>query len=374
MKFVIDENIPYIKGVFEPYGDVLYLRGSAITSETVRDATALIVRTRTRCDAALLEHSTVSCLATATIGFDHIDTDYCDERGILWNNASGCNADSVRQYMASALSALCKRKGLSLKGKTIGVVGVGHIGSRVAELAGLLGMRVLLNDPPRARKEGPTGFCSLEAVMHQANIITLHVPFVSEGEDATFHLVDEAFVRGLSRKPILINTCRGEVMATQTVLEARRKGVLSGLVLDCWEHEPRINLELLDAADIATPHIAGYSRDGKAQAATMAVRFISQALHLGLDEWKVTPTEKPEKPTIMLDGKGLSDEALVVEAVLATYDILQDDSALRRYPEHFERLREAYPVRREFPAFEITASNISAKARLMLCDLGFAVR
>jgi erythronate-4-phosphate dehydrogenase len=371
MKFVIDDNIPYIKGVFEPFGDVLYRSGSSISPEDVNDATALIVRTRTRCDASLLEHASVTCIATATIGYDHIDTDFCDKKGIFWANAPGCNAASVEQYVASALCTLSQQKGFSLQGKTLGVVGVGHVGSTIAKLAERLGMRVLLNDPPRSRKEGAQGFCSLSTVLRESDIVSLHVPLLYKGMDATFHMVDEAFIQQLSRTPILINTCRGEVMHTQTVYEARKKGLLSGLVIDCWENEPNIDVKLLNVADIATPHIAGYSRDGKANATTMVVRFISKTLQLGIDNWQVDSIEEPKTSQIRVDGNNMSDEAIVAEAILGTYDILRDDKALRLHPALFEQLRSAYPVRREFPACTLSLVNVSESIRLQLKQLGF---
>ncbi len=371
MKFIVDNNIPYIKGVFEPFGEVVYLHGAAISPAVVNDATALIIRTRTRCDASLLEHSSVTCIATATIGYDHIDTDFCDKKGIQWTNAPGCNAGSVEQYVASALCALSQQKGFSLQGKTMGVVGVGHVGSKVAKLAEHLGMKVLLNDPPRSRKEGATGFCSLDTILHEADVISLHVPLTYKGLEATFHMVDEAFIQELSRTPILINTCRGEVMDTKTVCKASKKGLISGLVIDCWENEPYIDIELLNVTDIGTPHIAGYSRDGKANATTMVVRSISKALNLGIDHWQITPNEPPENSPIQVVGNNLSDEAVIAEALLCTYDILRDDKALRCHPNQFEQLRGEYPVRREYAAYMLDLAGVSKSASLQLQQLGF---
>src|SRR5664279_1922618 len=176
MKFIIDDKIPYIQGVLEPFGEVVYLSGPKTTPEIVMDADAIITRTRTICNQHLLESSSVKFIATATIGYDHIDTDYCAKAGIQWTNAPGCNSKSVEQYIASALFVLAQMKGFHLKGKTIGVVGVGQVGSKVAHICELLGMKVLLNDPPRERAEGPKQFCSLREIMKKADIITLHVP------------------------------------------------------------------------------------------------------------------------------------------------------------------------------------------------------
>lgn len=373
MKFIIDDNIPYIKGVFEPFGDVVYLSGASITPETVTDATALIIRTRTRCDASLLGHSSVRCIATATIGYDHIDTGFCEKKGIQWTNAPGSNAGSVEQYVASSLCELSQRKGFSLRGKTMGVVGVGHVGAKVARLAENLGMRVLLNDPPRSEREGTEGFCSLDTIRREADIISLHVPLTRSGLDATFHLVDEAFVQQVKRKPILINSCRGEVMNTPCVIDACKKGLISGLVIDCWENEPQIHTGLLEVATIGTPHIAGYSRDGKANATTMVVQSISRALQLGLDHWCVSPNEPPCPSTITVNGKKLSDEAVITKAILCAYDIHRDDNALRLHPDYFEQLREDYPVRREYPAFALSLEDVSKNASQQLRQLGFTI-
>jgi len=373
MTFIIDDKIPYIKGVLEPFGEVLYLPGASITPSVVKNATALIIRTRTRCDATLLEGSSVSYIVTATIGYDHIDTAYCQAAGIQWMNAPGCNADSVVQYVASALLTLSQRNDFLLKGKTMGVVGVGQVGSKVALMAESLGMRVLLNDPIRSRNEGSAAFCSLDTLLQEADIISLHVPLTYIGEEATFHLVDDAFLQRVARNPILFNTCRGEVIHAASVIEARRQAVLSGLVIDCWEGEPYIDQGLLDVADIGTPHIAGYSRDGKANATTMAVQAVSQALHLGMDNWQVAPYEQPENPSIRVDATCLSDEAVIASVVQRTYDILKDDQALRLNPAQFEQLRENYPIRREFPAYTLKLAGVSKQAHRQLQQLGFVV-
>src|SRR5665647_1220940 len=255
-KIIIDDKIPYIRGAFEDVAEVIYLPGSKTTPEIVKDANAIVTRTRTNCNENLLKDSSVKFIATATIGFDHIDTDYCDAAGIKWTNAPGCNSKSVEQYIASTLMVLAQRKNLLLKDLCIGIVGVGNVGSKVARVCELFGMKVLLNDPPRQRAEGADAFVSLEEVMEQADIITLHVPLNMKGEDVTFHMADTAFLTSLKKKPILINSCRGEVMETVAVKTALKNGQLSEFVCDCWENEPDIDLELLSLTAIATPHIA----------------------------------------------------------------------------------------------------------------------
>jgi len=235
----------------------------------------------------------------------------------------------------------------------------------------LMGMKVLLNDPPRARKEGEASFCTLQEIKEKADIITLHVPLNRTGEDATFHLADEAFFRSLSRKPILINSCRGEVTETAALKEAVRKGLLTAVVLDCWEHEPDIDRELLQLADVATPHIAGYSRDGKANGTGMSVQAVSRFFGLGLDDWMPAAIEPPLNPIIELDGAGLDQEQVIAQAIRASYEVLQDYQALRNIPEQFEYWRGHYPVRREFPAYSIKAIHVEAETRQKLVEMGF---
>lgn len=373
MKFIIDDKIPYIHGALEPFGEVLYLSAPKTTPEVARDADAIITRTRTICNEHLLAGSTVKIIATATIGFDHIDTDYCDKAGIRWTNAPGCNSKSVEQYIASALFVLAKRKGFELKGKTIGVVGVGQVGSKVAKVCEIFGMKVLLNDPPRARMEGFEKFCSMEEIVQEADFISLHVPLNMQGEDATLHLADDRFFQSLKRKPILINSCRGEVLDTMAAKTAVRNELISGLVIDCWENEPDIDLELLNLTDLATPHIAGYSKDGKANGTTQSIQAISRFLGLGIDDWKAMNVEVPENTRIELDGSAMTPEALLSKAVLATYDIRTDDADLRRNTELFEKLRGDYPVRREYPVYTIKCLNIGQGMQEKLMALGFNI-
>jgi erythronate-4-phosphate dehydrogenase len=371
MKIIIDDKIPYIKGVLEPYAEVVYLPGKLTTAEVLKEADALVTRTRTTCNEAVLSGSRVNFIATATIGFDHIDTRYCEQAGIEWVNAPGCNAESVNQYVSSALFSYSIRKGFTLKGKTIGIVGVGQVGSRIARTCETLGMNVLLNDPPRERVEGASQFVSLHTIQQQADIISFHVPLNRGGADNTFHMVDEEFVRNLGRKPLLINTCRGEVLNSATVLEARQADKVSGLIIDCWENEPGLDLKLLKLVDFGTSHIAGYSKDGKANGTKMSIRAISKYFGLGIDDWEPSGVEPPSHPVINLDGAGRSEESVLAEAIRSTYRIENDDRALRENTELFERLRDDYPVRREFASHAIQAKDISPDIVGKLTKLGF---
>lgn len=373
MKIIIDNKIPYIKGAFDQVADVVYLPGSKTTPEIVRDADALITRTRTICDEKLLKGSKVRFIATATIGFDHIDTEYCRKAQISWTNAPGCNAESVNQYIASALFSWSLKKRTPLAGKTIGIVGVGQVGSRVEKLCKVIGMKVLLNDPPRQRNEGPGHFVSLETIQREADIITFHVPLNKSGEDATFHMVNHSFLQQLEKKPLLINSCRGEVFQTGEVIHAVKTGKVSGLIIDCWENEPDPEPELLDLVEFGTPHIAGYSKDGKANGTAMSVQAVSRFFGLGLDHWQPEGIEPPSNPVIEIDGAQRKENAILAEIILSTYDIGNDDEALRNAPERFEQLRGDYPVRREFSSYTIKPQNLDESTLNKCIKLGFKI-
>ena len=254
MKVIVDNKIPFIKEAIGKIADeVIYVPGKDFTPALVKDADALIIRTRTQCNRELLQGSRVQFIATATIGFDHIDTEYCHEAGITWTNAPGCNSASVAQYLQSTLLLINLLKGKNLSEMTIGIVGVGNVGIKVAKVARELGMRVLLNDLPREEKEGSTNFCSLQFLAEECDVITFHVPLYKEGKYKTFHLADEVFFRSLKRSPIIINTSRGEVIETAALLKALENDLISDAVIDVWENEPDINLSLLYKVFIGTP-------------------------------------------------------------------------------------------------------------------------
>ena len=312
MKIVADSYIPFLKGLLDDVAQVEYLSPTDITPEAVKDADALIIRTRTKCCEALLKGSKVRFIATATIGFDHIDTKYCAENGISWTNCPGCNADSVNNYINAALTTIF---GNDIKGKTIGIIGVGNVGSRVARMANGLGMKVLLNDPPRAEKEGAEKFVSLEEIKENADIITIHTPLNKE----TFHIINDEFLASCKKIPLIINAARGEVCDTASLLKYKGE-----IVLDCWEGEPNINLELLEKVALGTPHIAGYSVDGKANGTRMSVEAVCK--HFGIE--KTIKIEVPGKKGIPYYIKGESD-------------------ALKAHPELFELFRNNYPIRRD---------------------------
>lgn len=334
LTFVADSHIPFIREPLARLGDVRVLAPDDIDAAAVADADALLVRTRTRCDAALLAHSKVRFVGTATIGFDHIDRRWCADSGIRAVNAPGCNAPAVAQYVFATLARLINRP---MTQYTLGIVGVGYVGSIVERWARAMGMRVMLCDPPRSKAEGGDRWNSLLDIAEQADIITFHTPLTRDGDCPTFHLADRSFFRSLRRAPIVINAARGPVVDTMALVDAIRAGLVGPVVIDTWEGEPHINRELLDLVDIATPHIAGYSLQGKIRATAMVLDRLCD--FFGVER---PPLAVPEPP-------GVPDE-VTLAAVAASYDPMTDDRILRRHPDAFERLRDEYDLRDEVPA------------------------
>jgi len=383
MKFVIDNNIPFIEGVLEPFGRVLYLPGAEISAEDVRDADALIVRTRTKCNEKLLAGSSVKFIATATIGFDHIDTEYCESRNITWKSAPGCNSFSVQQYIASTLLNIAEDEKFDLKDKTIGIVGVGNVGTKVAKIAEVLGMKVLLNDPPREENDLPTEnsakitekFVTLEEIKKSADIITFHVPLNRNGRYPTYHMVDKNFIDDIAsagKKVWIINSSRGEIVDSIALRNALNNNHIAGAVLDVWENEPLIDLQLLKLAKFATPHIAGYSADGKANGTAMSIQALSSFFGLTLNQWCPERVPKPKNCEIRIDCRSKTLQSVIKEAFDQTYRISEDDHLFRESPETFEKQRGEYPLRREPPAFKLSLINDSANFAESLKILRFS--
>ncbi len=373
MKIVIDGNIPFIRGAFEPWADVVYAPGSAIDSNMVADADALIVRTRTKCDSQLLQGSRVRIVASATIGYDHIDTVWLGSVGIKWTNAPGCNSGSVMQYVTASLFHLALHHSLDLRSLTIGVVGVGNVGSKVAHAARALGMTVLRNDPPRKRREGLKEFIPLDTLLEKSDIVTLHVPLTTEGHDKTHYLINRENLQALKRDCIVINTSRGEVVDNIALRKALAAGTLGGAVLDVWEGEPRADRKLIALADIATPHIAGYSVDGKANGTITVVRETASCLGIPLAGWEPDSLPMPEQPVIGLDLHSPMNTPLnlAAMAVRHTYPIAEDDRLFRSDPDRFEHLRDNYRQRREFSSFLVNVKD--AETRTIVQGLGFKI-
>ncbi len=338
MKIVVDDKIPYIRETICQLADeVVFLSGAAITAADVRDADVLVVRTRTRCNRQLLEGSKVQLVVTATIGYDHLDTQWLDAAGIRWTNCPGCNSGSVAQYVECSLLLLEQQKGLALRQSTIGIVGCGHVGSKVKAVAERLGMRVLVCDPPqqKAHSQEPTAnsYVSLDEIERHCDIITFHVPLTRKGQYATWHLADDDFFHRLSRVPYIINTSRGEVVDNKALLSAMEERRVRDAIIDVWEDEPHPDSVLLEKVFIGTPHIAGYSADGKVNADNMVIDAICQHFslpHPGL----IAPPKLPADFTY--SGSPLD-----------LYNPMEDSEKLKASSSRFEQLRNNYPLRRE---------------------------
>ena len=349
MRVVVDSHIPHIQGLIESRAQVLYLDPGQITPDAVRDADALIVRTRTRCNADLLDHSRVRFIGSATIGTDHIDLDYCASRGITVCNAPGCNAPAVAQWVFAAIAAWMRDRGVnSPDGLTLGVVGVGHIGSIVARWGRQLGFTTLLNDPPREMTEKTEKaektdsladnrdgsfdgiFSPLDELQRRCDIITFHTPLTRDGQWPTWHLCDQAFLDGLERCRLILDAARGPIADNEALL--RWHGDVG---LDCWENEPDISAALLDKCIVATPHIAGYSAQGKQRGTAMMIDALNR--HFG---WDI--------PVPTVDAPATGVASVTLDGIAASYDILADTARLKADPAAFESLRNSYHYRSEF--------------------------
>jgi erythronate-4-phosphate dehydrogenase len=373
IKVVADDGIPFLREIPGKYTSVSFLPGHLITRNSLLNADALLVRTLTRCNENLLKDTSVKFIGTATIGTDHIDTAFCETHSIRWTNAPGCNSGAVLQYIGSALSFISAKSGHSLSGKTLGIIGAGHIGRKVVTLGHLLGMKVLVNDPPRQRTEGPAGFCSLDQVLDESDILTLHVPLARTGTDPTWYLLDENRLPGRRPDSWLINTSRGEVIDGKALKSLVKKGDAPRLILDVWENEPFPDKEMIAAAEIATPHIAGYSLEGKANASAAVVNELAH--HFGIPDlhWFPDLPDTPAGKIIRIPAGRKSTEEVILEAISASYPVARDDARLRNSPENFAEIRKRYEYRREFPAFCVSLADSDTETENALKRLGFGV-
>ena len=374
MKIVADDKIPFLKGALEPYAEVIYVPGRQINREIIMDSDALLIRTRTKCTENLLEGTNVRFIGTATIGFDHIDRHYCNKNKIFWTNAPGCNSLSVQQYIAAALLKISFEKNFNLKDKTLGIIGVGNVGSKVEKFARTIGMNVLLNDPPRARREGKKNFHSLNVVLSESDIVTVHVPLNVVGKDCTYHLFNDESFKKIKNGAWFFNSSRGEVTDTYALNKVLHSGKLSGAVIDVWENEPDIDPELMQQVFIATPHIAGYSTDGKANGTAMVVNSLIKHFNLPSETFYPDNVPLPVSPYISIDCSGKSEEEVIREAVIHTYSIDEDNIRLRLSPSDFEKLRGDYPLRREFTSYTVDLKGGTENVRQKLETIGFRIK
>ncbi|MBA1184410.1 4-phosphoerythronate dehydrogenase PdxB [Stutzerimonas nitrititolerans] len=363
MHILADENIPLAEAFFSEHGEIRRMHGRTINRAALGDSEVLLVRSVTRVDRELLEGSRVRFVGTCTIGTDHLDLDYFEEAGIAWASAPGCNARGVVDYVLGSLLALAEGEGVELADRRYGVVGAGEVGGRLVEVLRGLGWNVRVCDPPRQARE--TGeFVGLDEIIEECDVISLHTPLILEGEHATFHLLDQARLERLRPGAWLINASRGAVVDNAALREqlAQRPDIQA--VLDVWEDEPQVDVALAELCWIATPHIAGYSLDGKLRGTAQIYQAFCASRGL---EPKVELNElMPETP---LRGLSFADTAspedMLATICRAVYDPRQDDAAFRRSltgddelrRAGFDRLRKQYPPRREIDGLEIEVGS-----------------
>lgn len=379
MKTVCAASVLFGREAFSPLGEVVVLPDRRIGPADLADADALAIRSKTRVDAALVAGSRLQFVGTATAGFDHIDAEAMAAGGIFWCASPGCNAPSVAEYIASALLCLSSRHGIALDGLRIAVIGVGQVGRRVVAKTRALGMIPLQNDPPRALEEGPEGFLPLEEALAQADVVTLHVPLTDDGPFATRGMVDCRFLERMKPGAVFLNASRGEVVDEAALKLALDGGQVSHAVLDVWNREPDCDPDLMARVDLATPHIAGYSWDGKLSGTVMVHRAMCSFFEVepSWDPASVTPP--PETPELVLEAAGRSDEEALWTVVRRLYDITRDDADLRAevadetIGARFERLRKKYWTRREFDHTRVVAGPADRRLALKLAGLGFRI-
>ncbi|MDQ5181171.1 4-phosphoerythronate dehydrogenase PdxB [Klebsiella variicola subsp. variicola] len=370
MKILVDENMPYARELFSRLGDVQAVPGRPVPAEALTDADALMVRSVTRVNEALLSGKAVKFVGTATAGTDHVDQAWLQQAGIGFSAAPGCNAIAVVEYVFSSLLMLAERDGFALRDRTVGIVGVGNVGGRLQKRLEALGIKTLLCDPPRADRGDEGDFRSLDALVQEADILTFHTPLYKEGPYKTLHLADESLISRLKPGTILINACRGPVVDNAALLKRLEAGQPLSVVLDVWEPEPDLNVELLKRVDIGTAHIAGYTLEGKARGTTQVFEaysaFIGHPQQVALD----TLLPAPEFGRITLHGP--LDQPTLKRLVYLVYDVRRDDAPLRKVAGvagEFDKLRKNYQERREWSSLYVQCSD--AQAATLLRQLGF---
>ncbi len=380
MKIIADENIPFVAECFSSVGEVEVVPGRGITPDVIAGADILLVRSITSVGADLLAGSKVRFVGTATIGFDHIDIEYLSQNNIGFASAPGSNANSAAEYVIAALLNIAKQHSIDLEGKSIGIIGVGNVGGRAAEKCEALGMKTYLNDPPLQRQTGDTKYLSIEKLF-DCDFVTLHTPLTFEGQDKTFHLADEKFFKSLKSGCTFFNASRGGVVDSSALKAAITAGRLQAAVLDVWENEPNIETELLEMVDIGTPHIAGYSLDGKIAGMLMIYKAACEyfGLEAKFDIDSFLPV--PAVPELEINTNSSSEQDVLLSAVEKIYDIKADDVRLRRILEesaekrgrYFDNLRKSYPVRREFQNTRIIVKDVDSSLARKLKGIGFLV-
>jgi len=392
VKIICATNMPFAMEAFSSLGETRILEGRDIKVADVRETDILALRSTTKVNRELLEGSKVRFVGTATIGTDHLDLAYFKKAGIKWCFAPGCNANSVSEYITAALLYLACNHGFKLSGKTIGVIGVGNVGRRVVEKAHALGLRVLMNDPPRESTEygvrSPASgvrnglgnpFVSLDRVLAEADIITVHVPLTQEGADKTVHLANADFFKRAKKGVIFLNAARGPVVDSSALLDALAKGRVSHAVLDTWEGEPDYRMDLLGRVDIATPHIAGHSFEGKVMGTVMVYREVCKYLNVPATWSHEALMPPPLVPEIRVEVAGREDQVVLWDAVRQVYDWEGDNRRFRESAvadeklriKNFDYLRSHYPERREFQYTTVTLQGEGEALCRAFRSLGF---
>lgn len=365
---VIDDAVPYAKELFSHLGNVVTLPGKDIQAEHLKSADALIVRSRTQVNASLLDNTPVSFIGSTVVGLDHIDQPYLKENDIEFYSAQGCNANSVSEYVITNIVNLAIGKGFDLTTKSLGIIGVGHVGKLVAEKAQALGMTVLLNDPPRARQDASENFVDLDTAL-RADIITVHTPLTKSGQDATYHLLSAEKLKGIQPHQVLINAARGGIIDEQAWIKTP---TLSNII-DCWVNEPNISPDLYKKADIATPHIAGHALDAKIAGSEMVYQALCKHWHIRPDgTWRQYLPASPKPISIPPSGNWQKDIYTVLQQC---YRPEEDDAAIRASNiivthKKYEYYRRHYPTHREWHQHTVIKTDDETLNKL-LYSLGF---
>lgn len=377
MRIVVDENIPFSEAFFAGYADITRLPGRTLQNQHLQQADALLVRSITAVNEALLAGTPVAFVGSATIGTDHCDLNYLQQAGIGFSNAPGCNAQGVAEYVVAALLAIQQQRGCDkLQDKTVGIIGAGNVGTAVAACLDVLGIQYCLNDPFKAQQDATGDYVTLSKAL-SCDIVTFHVPLTREGDYPTYHLLNAESMQQLKSDVIVINSSRGAVIDNKALCDFLKAHAAADAVLDVWEGEPAIDFEVLDYVSLATPHIAGYSFDGKVRGTHMIYQAFCR--HFGLAETvTMSGLPAPDVKYVRLN-EDCSDLSLLQAAVRQSYDIYQDDNLLRQIKRqadpkrYFDQLRKQYRVRREFSAIRLDMNGLSSIQHKQLQGLGFRI-
>lgn len=377
MKIIVDENIEFGGEAFSGFGEVELMHGRKIANESLKDCDALIVRSITKVDDNLLSDTPVKFVGTATIGTDHLDLNYLESRNIKYASAPGCNSFAVTEYVLTAISLFAHQSNFELADKSLGVVGYGNIGKKITRFTKSIGMKVLVNDPPLERDGYDYNFSSFEEILG-CDIITLHVPMNKSGIDKTLHLFDEEKINLLKPGTVLINSSRGGVVDNFALLDRLGKYNDITAVLDVWENEPKVNGDLLQRVYFGTPHIAGYSLEGKVNGTKMIYDALCKFVN-------ATPIWQPELPRVndsfLTVKDNLSDTELLHSITNRIYSIDEDSNSLKKLAElneqqraeNFDLLRKTYQLRREFNNYKISEKNLIERQKIILQELRFKI-